>query len=198
MTVSSLLFSNQALQLLSCSLDRINDTGTAQFLLAQLKIFIDQENKKPQVIEPTIRPLEGALVRTEIDYTNTRHELPGLIDVGASTQHLDNDPLRALQHVTEYWVPKDGEIKILTTSIAENIASLTDCSIYPEPLEGRVRLVGGEFKTALKKLQNLERLLVSYLSSFTIRTKRLTDAPILPTPVLDQQVQCQCPSSNFR
>ena len=149
------------MQVLSCALDR-NDTATTQFLLAQLKLFIDQENKKPQVIEPAIRPLEGALVRTEIDYSNTRHEVPGLVDVGLNGYHPDNDPLKALQHVTTYWIPEGGEIKILTTAVAEKIAGLTGCSIYPESLEARVRLVGGDFNAALKKLQNLEPLLVSH------------------------------------
>jgi hypothetical protein len=64
--------------------------------------------------------------------------------------------------MTTHWVPKDGEIRILTTSFAEGIAALTGCSIYPEPLEARVRLVGGDFKAALKKLENIEDLLVSH------------------------------------
>ena len=156
--------SNQTLQLLSCSVDR-NDNGTVQSLLTQLKLFVDQEKKKTQVIEPTIRPLEGALVRTEIDYTHTKHELPGLVDIGVNGNNADSDPLKALEHLTTYWVPEGGEIKILTTSIAENIASITGCSLYPEPLEARVRLVGGDFSDALKKLQNLEPLLVSHSSS---------------------------------
>ena len=147
--------------MLSCAIDR-NDTATSQYILAQLKLFIDQERKKPQVYEPTIRPMEGALVRNDINAANTKHEVPGLvdIDVGLDGVHPNNDPLQALQHVTDYWVPRGGEIKILTTSIAEKVAALTGCSIFPEPLEARVRLVGGDFKAALKKLQNLEALLV--------------------------------------
>jgi hypothetical protein len=64
-------------------------------------------------------------------------------------------------HVTAYWTPRDGDIKILTTAIAEQVSALTDCSIYPEPLQARIRLVGGNHKAALRKLQNLENRLVS-------------------------------------
>ena len=150
------------LQVLACSIDR-SDIGTERFLLDQYKLFVDHERKNPQVIEPAIRPLEGALVRTEIDYANTKHDTAGLLDVTVNSYNLDsNDPLKALEHVTTYWAPRGGNIKILTTAVAEEIAKLTACSIYPESLEGRVRLVGGDFNVALTKLQNLEPLLVSY------------------------------------
>jgi hypothetical protein len=67
-----------------------------------------------------------------------------------------------MQHMTGYWYPKDGNIKILPKTVAEDIAALTDTTLCPEESEGRVRLLGGNFERALSKLRNLEPLLVGH------------------------------------
>lgn len=140
--------------------------------MGELKFFIDQERKNPQVIEPAIRPLDGALVRKGLDSSSTRLEAPGLLDLDVDDYASDEqDALEALQHMTTYWRPRDGEIKILTTAVAEKVASLTGCSIYPEHANGRVRLVGGDFNKALKKLENLEPRLVRSSLAIPNRTR---------------------------
>ena len=148
------------LQLFSCSIDR-QDTNTASYFLSQLKFFTTRALQSRDVIDPPIRPLDGSIPRIPVDQHNAIYEPAGLLDFNAVDEESDDDDaLWAMQHVTTYWRPHNGDIKILSTTTAENVASLTGCSIYPEPVENRVRLVGGDFHKALDKLQNLEPLLV--------------------------------------
>jgi hypothetical protein len=123
------------------------------------KTFIDQERHKAQHLDPTIKALEGSVLRTGLDYSHTQNEEPGLLDISGNNKTA-NDPLQALEHLTAYWHPRNGNIDILTTAIAEKLGKVTEYySIYPEKSRGRVRLVGGAFNMALRKLQTLEPLL---------------------------------------
>lgn len=150
--------------LFSCSLDR-NDQTTATYFLSQLKFFT---SKPPgdDATEPAFVPLDGSTVRTTTDTHNPSHDPLGLLDLALedSSSEDEVDPLQGIQHLTAYWKPGHGDIRILSTATAQGIASLTGCSIYPEPREKRVRLVNGNFRAALKKLRNLEPLMVANLN----------------------------------
>ncbi|RMZ86854.1 hypothetical protein DV736_g5923, partial [Chaetothyriales sp. CBS 134916] len=144
--------------LFSMTVDR-HDTIAAPYFLAQLKMFTDQHVKYPNVIEPRICHKQEPTPRQPF-YQGTE-DVPDLLDIydSENSDSAEEDALQAMNHVTNYWYPRDGDIKILTTSVAENIASLTGSAVYPEPQESRVRLVGGDFSAALRKLQNMEPLL---------------------------------------
>ena len=68
---------------------------------------------------------------------------------------------QTMDHMTAYWKPEQGNIMMLTTSIAEALSALTGSSISSEPLTGRVCIRGGDFSRCLMKLKNLEKLLAS-------------------------------------
>ena len=138
------------------------DTTTAPYFLAQLRYFTNQHAGNPVIIEPRIYRI-NELVASKALNEEIGQSL-GLLDIydeDDGSDSGDEDALQSMQHLTTYWYPKEGDIKILNTAVAESVASLTGCSIYPEPQESRVRLVNGDFTLALKKLQNIEPLLVS-------------------------------------
>ncbi|RMZ83529.1 hypothetical protein DV737_g1601, partial [Chaetothyriales sp. CBS 132003] len=142
----------------SMTVDR-HDTITAPYFLAQLRMFTDQHVKYLSVIEPRICHKQEPTPRQP--FHQGTEDGPDLLDIYGSenSDSAEEDALQAMNHLTNYWYPRDGDIKILTNSVAESIASLTDSAVYPEPQESRVRLVGGDFNAALRKLQNMEPLL---------------------------------------
>ncbi|RMZ79372.1 hypothetical protein DV738_g3367, partial [Chaetothyriales sp. CBS 135597] len=144
--------------LFSMTVDR-SDTKTAPYFLAQLKVFTDQHVKYGDVLEPRIYHKQEPTPRQPVHHGT--QGVPDLLDLNDSenSDYGEEDALQGMNHVTDYWCPKDGDIKILTTSVAENIASLTRSAVYPEAQASQVRLVGGDFGAALRKLQNMEALL---------------------------------------
>ncbi|RMD41604.1 hypothetical protein DV735_g3551, partial [Chaetothyriales sp. CBS 134920] len=158
--------------LFSLTVDR-SDTRTAPYFVAQLKVFTDQHVKYPDVFEPRIYHKQEPTPRQPVHH-GTLAGTADLLDLDdtENSDDAEEDVLQAMNHVTSYWCPKDGDIRILTTSVAENIASLTDSAVYPEAQANQVRLVGGDFGAALRKLHNMEALLALQHSQRLQKTAR--------------------------
>jgi len=62
-----------------------------------------------------------------------------------------------------YWTPMVGDSHILSRDIAAGITEATEASLYPEHNRNRVVIMGGNAPDALKRLNNLEPLMVCYL-----------------------------------
>lgn len=63
---------------------------------------------------------------------------------------------------TSYWAPQASSgSKMLTRDIARAITESTDAELFPEHDRQRVVIMGGDAAAALKKLTNLEPLMVS-------------------------------------
>lgn len=108
--------------------------------------------------EERVKPLEGTVTDDYIRDTRSQDGPLGdwLPDVDSDGQ----DALESLQHLTAFWTPRNGDIKILPHLYAQQITNLTGTSIYFEEAEQRCRLFHGQFSIALEKLQRLEPLLV--------------------------------------
>ena len=110
---------------------------------------------------PKIRPLEGTLIKDNVQLNDLWEQDGQLVDVLDESESSDDGARPSgIDSITTYWKPKGGQITILTTNIAQAIAQLTGASLDPEPASQRVRIFGGDFSLALKKLRNLETLLV--------------------------------------
>ncbi|KAJ9633294.1 uncharacterized protein PV06_00987 [Exophiala oligosperma] len=107
--------------------------------------------------EERVKPLEGTVTDDYIRDTRSQDGPLGdwLPDVDSDGQ----DALESLQHLTAFWTPRNGDIKILPHLYAQQITNLTGTSIYFEEAEQRCRLFHGQFSIALEKLQRLEPLL---------------------------------------
>lgn len=113
---------------------------------------------------PRLRPVAGTTTQDEITEAtlltaNLEANLDPMLDYAEETDD-SNYETSSLGHAVTYWTPQDGDVNILTTGIAEQIANLTGCHLFAEPTERRVRLVNGDLKAALTKLQQLEPILV--------------------------------------
>jgi hypothetical protein len=76
-----------------------------------------------------------------------------------------------LQHLTTHWKPQDGDIEILPRMYANEISKLTGTELFAKPAEKRYRLLNGDFHSALRKLSNVEPLLVSQTRSIQLDTR---------------------------
>ena len=108
--------------------------------------------------EERLKPMEGTVTDEYIRDTKSYDGPLGdwLPDVDSDGQ----DALESLQHLTAFWTPRNGDVKILPPLYAQQIMNLTGTSIYFAEAEKRCRLFQGQFLTALEKLQRLEPLLV--------------------------------------
>ena len=113
---------------------------------------------------PRLRPLEGTTLGEDFILDQIRasgNELINLEEVSSDSEDdtAASHPDGMMPHA--YWKPKKSKIDILSTSMAQEIAQLTDSSLDPDPSRNRVRIQSGDFAGALRKLTNLESLLVS-------------------------------------
>jgi len=150
-------------QTFSFTVDR-NDNTTAPYILSQLKSYLDFHESRQHELDDDIllRPMEGTVVRGSPRHQEMRTVRHDLVEYDDDDDSEDQDVWQSLQHITAYWKPANGDLNILTTGIAKEIAELTACGLHPEPAEKRMRLVGGDFNLALEKLQNLDPLLVCH------------------------------------
>lgn len=143
------------------TIDRI-DISTPPYFLAQLKYFTSQAINTEEAREPLFHRLDYIIPRKTLDQTIA--ERAGLLELNdaddANSDSDEEDAFKVMKHLTTYWYPECRDISILPTTVAESISALTKCSIYPEKGENRIRLVNGDFQTALRKLQNMEPQLV--------------------------------------
>lgn len=58
-----------------------------------------------------------------------------------------------------FWLPRCGDVSVLSVDIATKIAELTGCFLYPEPESRRWRIMHGKNDNAFRKLRNIEPLL---------------------------------------
>lgn len=63
-----------------------------------------------------------------------------------------------------YWKPTCDDITILSNEIALAISTITECYFYPEKDAHRVKIIGGNVQAAVKKLEAMESLMVSWKS----------------------------------
>jgi len=145
----------------TCTVDR-NDTTVTPYFIAKLKAYIDYQQHKEHDFdeEPRLQAFEGIKAQDAILEDEDDGETK-LVDLDDDDELDDVDTMRSMQHVTDFWRPENGDLSILTTGIAAEIASLAQCGLAAEPAEKRVRVYNGDFQMAVRKLKNLEPLIVS-------------------------------------
>jgi hypothetical protein len=100
--------------------------------------------------------IEDALVLD--DHVESSEDLLGV------EEHSDNDSTgHAPTHDAIYWSPVEGSSKMLTRDVARAITESAETDLFPEHDRNRVVIMGGERGDALRKLTNLEPLMVSCL-----------------------------------
>lgn len=72
-----------------------------------------------------------------------------------------SDDTSGSDSIFAYWEPKSGDISILTTETATAIANTTECFVWPESANKRVKLTSGNVQRAKDKLKRLEPLMVN-------------------------------------
>jgi hypothetical protein len=161
-----------------------------------LKEYLDREqslllHREPDFVDgsPKIKPLEGTTIQDSYsleDQGVENRQLINDLDGEDSDSGEDGGPPGAkpdgMLSITQYWKPESGNIMILTTGIAQEIAQSTGSSLDPEKDRKRVRIYGGNFNNALSKLMNLEKLLVSYLCFNLDKRLKLTGITRFTTP----------------
>ena len=111
-----------------------------------------------------LKPIEGTTSPGELEIVDASGYLnrdAGLIEIDDDSDDDSTEDNSSSGGVpSAYWSPACGNIHILTTETATAIANLTDCMLYKEVQNRRVRLMNGNIHLALEKLQKLEPLLV--------------------------------------
>ena len=100
--------------------------------------------------------IEDALVLD--DYVESSEDLLSV------DEHSDNDSNgHAPTHDAMYWSPIEGSSKMLTRDVARAITESAETDLFPEHDRNRVVIMGGKTGDALRKLTNLEPLMVNCL-----------------------------------
>jgi hypothetical protein len=102
--------------------------------------------------------LTGGIVEDAVVVREERSDTDHLIKYESDDEYQGYE---TLQPDIAYWTPKGGDIRILDDMVKLGIEETTGTSLFAEPAEARYRLNGGEYRTALQKLLNLEPLLVN-------------------------------------
>jgi hypothetical protein len=126
-----------------------------------MSVYIDYQSNARLVLEdePRIRPMTGTYLEDFLQEESTKDQ--ALLQYGSDNESNDDgDVLQTMEHLTAYWKPKCGDINILPPMYAKEITQLTGSSLFAEVAEKRYRIIQGDFRRALTKLQRLETLLV--------------------------------------
>jgi len=112
---------------------------------------------------PRLRPLPNTTLPTESDFLladDVRLSDNALIDFDQDSDDSTDKTSSGEGGAAAYWEPSCGDISIFLQDIAIAVADLTQCYLFPEPTQQRVRLLHGNTQLALEKLKRLEPLLV--------------------------------------
>ncbi len=141
------------------------DDDTLQEMLRGLSAYVDYNASRPPAFddEPRMRPMQGTHMDDFVQDNKSSAADP--LNFWADDESDGQDALESLQHLTAFWTPRNGDIKILPPLYAEQITLLTGTTIFFEEAEKRCRLFQGDFRLALDKLLRLEPLLVCDFSS---------------------------------
>jgi hypothetical protein len=155
---------NCALKTFSAEVDSADDE-TLQEMLRGLSAYVDYNASRPPAFddEPRMRPMQGTHMDDFIQDNKSSAADP--LNFWSDDESDGQDALESLQHLTAFWAPRNGDIKILPPLYAQQITLLTGTSIFFEEAEKRCRLFQGDFRLALDKLLRLEPLLVCDHSS---------------------------------
>ncbi|KAK5231122.1 hypothetical protein LTR72_000302 [Exophiala xenobiotica] len=145
-------------QTFSAEVDSADDE-TLQEMLRGLSAYVDYNASRPPAFddEPRMRPMQGTHMDDFIQDNKSSAADP--LNFWSDDESDGQDALESLQHLTAFWAPRDGDIKILPPLYAQQITLLTGTSIFFEEAEKRCRLFQGDFRLALDKLLRLEPLL---------------------------------------
>ena len=142
---------------------------TVPVFVSTFKEYLDHQHNLQHHVEqdisasPRLRPIEGTTLREDFVLDQIQalgNQLISLEEVSSDSEddttpsHRDGTMPRA------YWQPKRSKIDILSTAVAQEIAQLTGSFLDPELSRNRVRIHSGNFNDALRRLTNLEPLLV--------------------------------------
>ena len=141
------------------------DDDTLQEMLRGLSAYVDYNASRPPAFddEPRMRPMQGTHMDDFVQDNKSSAADP--LNFWSDDESDGQDALESLQHLTAFWTPRNGDIRILPPLYAEQITLLTGTSIFFEEAEKRCRLFQGDFSLALDKLLRLEPLLVYDFSS---------------------------------
>ena len=134
-------------------------------MLRGLSAYVDYNASRPPAFddEPRMRPMQGTHMDDFVQDNKSSAADP--LNFWSDDESDGQDALESLQHLTAFWTPRNGDIRILPPLYAEQITLLTGTTIFFEEAEKRCRLFQGDFSLALDKLLRLEPLLVYDFSS---------------------------------
>ena len=160
-------FADRLSQAFTFMVDRQDDRVVSLFA-GYLKAYVDEQAELgPDPYQsPKIRPFDGTVLQDPLlDDFKLDASNEGLLtidnDDNSSSDEAEAD--EAPSHIQTYWKPEQGRISIVTTELATLLAQSTGCSFFPDHGANRVGISGVNFNQALFKLQNLEKLQVSWL-----------------------------------
>jgi hypothetical protein len=143
--------------------DRQGDRAVSLFA-GHLKTYIDEqaESGPDPYQSPKIRPFDGTVPQDSLlDEVKLDGSIEGLLAISNDDDSSDEAEIHETpSHISIYWKPQQGKISIVTTELATSLAQTTGCSFFPDHGANRVGISGVNFKQALCKLQNLEKLQV--------------------------------------
>jgi hypothetical protein len=143
--------------------NRQGDNAVSLFA-AHLKTYIDEQEESDQdpYQSPKICPFDGTVPQDSLlDELKLEGSTEGLLAISNDNDSSDEAEIQETpRHISIYWKPQQGKISIVTIELANSLAQITGCSFFPDHGANRVGISGVNFKQALYKLQNLEKLQV--------------------------------------